>query len=460
MFWVIFVVFVVLAIIISLIGWTVFLSVIAGIIAIPIVIYLVNMVREANRKKRKRTEAKQAEKDNQLKEEMLKEKREQERELVYEKGNYESLRCLLYNNIEQLLYRCDSIIITTYIDDDGIEEILLKLNAETISSSGLVQNFWDHINLLKLTDEFLEHSELMQIYSNLKPTAPNDKYIREKVLEMYNGFYKNDFSESFSLNIKNSIDDILEMLKNKPIFDQNIELYSKNIFHKIPDNLISNYSYDEMLSYLDNPEFRSKAQLHDYANEVNRSLYIALAKIISKNYDIKELLNLIRNCSLSIENLNESQELYEMEQERKRLLSGDMDYENNLKSMKFDLSTIITGADFERFLSDIFSELGYDVIQTKGSGDKGADLILMKDKAKHVIQAKFHSKPVGNKAVQEAHTAKDIYSADKAAVITNNYFTKQATTDAKAVGVILVNGGKLNALIDAAAQGKVLDIFN
>jgi restriction system protein len=86
----------------------------------------------------------------------------------------------------------------------------------------------------------------------------------------------------------------------------------------------------------------------------------------------------------------------------------------------------MTGRDFERYLAVLFSKLGFQVHRTASHGDFGADLIASAAGERVVIQAKRHRGKVGVKAVQEAVAAKGYYSCDKAMVITNSLFTRQA----------------------------------
>ena len=74
---------------------------------------------------------------------------------------------------------------------------------------------------------------------------------------------------------------------------------------------------------------------------------------------------------------------------------------------------------------------------TKASGDQGLDIVAHKDGKKYGIQCKNYSRPVGNKAVQEAYSGAQFYKCDKAAVITNNTFTKSAKELAASTGVEL-----------------------
>jgi restriction system protein len=66
------------------------------------------------------------------------------------------------------------------------------------------------------------------------------------------------------------------------------------------------------------------------------------------------------------------------------------------------------------------------------SGDFGADIIARGFLfSKIVVQCKNYSHPVGVRAVQEVNAARRYYGASRAAVATNNTFTKQAIELAK-----------------------------
>jgi restriction system protein len=75
---------------------------------------------------------------------------------------------------------------------------------------------------------------------------------------------------------------------------------------------------------------------------------------------------------------------------------------------------------------------------TKGSGDQGADVIAERDGKRMVVQCKFHSKPIGNKAVQEVVAAKQFVGAEIAVVCSNQSFTPSARHLAAANGVLLL----------------------
>lgn len=100
----------------------------------------------------------------------------------------------------------------------------------------------------------------------------------------------------------------------------------------------------------------------------------------------------------------------------------------------------MSGFDFEDFLVLLFQTIGYDVRETKKTGDQGADLFVEKFNEKTVIQAKnYTAGNVGNKAVQEVLAAKSFYRCDRAMVVTNSYFTSSARELAEATSVTLID---------------------
>ena len=97
--------------------------------------------------------------------------------------------------------------------------------------------------------------------------------------------------------------------------------------------------------------------------------------------------------------------------------------------------------------------MGYYTEHTKLSNDQGADLIIEKDGVRSVVQVKFYSTPVGNKAVQEVVAAKAYYeNAPQAIVITNNKFTPSAIKLAAANSVKLVNGDDIVKFIESLSS--------
>lgn len=86
----------------------------------------------------------------------------------------------------------------------------------------------------------------------------------------------------------------------------------------------------------------------------------------------------------------------------------------------------LSGTEFERRLAAMFVDSGHDVTRTPGSQDYGADLIIVRDGVRTVVQAKRWQGSVGVAAVQEVLAAKAYYNAVRALVVTNSHFTRQA----------------------------------
>ena len=106
-----------------------------------------------------------------------------------------------------------------------------------------------------------------------------------------------------------------------------------------------------------------------------------------------------------------------------------------------------TPIDYEKRIAADLRKLGFNARTTKASGDQGADVLASKDGVSFAIQCKMYSKPVGNKAVQEANAGRDFYKKDYGVVVSNAGFTKSARQAASACGIILLNDGQLRDLL-------------
>jgi restriction endonuclease Mrr len=125
-------------------------------------------------------------------------------------------------------------------------------------------------------------------------------------------------------------------------------------------------------------------------------------------------------------------------------------FEQNLKNDGYDKIDIdlLTGYEFENYLSKLFTGMGYIVEETKLAGDQGADLVIEKMGVKTVVQAKRYNSNVGNSAIQEIVASKNLYNADEAMVVTNSFFTQSAIQLAKSNNVKLIDRDSLNKMIE------------
>ncbi|MBF2065573.1 MAG: restriction endonuclease [Calothrix sp. C42_A2020_038] len=113
---------------------------------------------------------------------------------------------------------------------------------------------------------------------------------------------------------------------------------------------------------------------------------------------------------------------------------------------------LMTGQQFENFIISILDRLGYVASETATTRDFGADCIIIKGSTTIVGQIKRSKKKVGVKAVQEVVGAVKHYDADKAIVISNNYFSEEAHQLANSNDVELWNRLMLMELIQCAKK--------
>lgn len=109
-----------------------------------------------------------------------------------------------------------------------------------------------------------------------------------------------------------------------------------------------------------------------------------------------------------------------------------------LKSQSFRSKESMSGGDFEKHCADVLERNGFTNVRvTPKTGDHGADILAYKSGELYVVQCKRYSGNVGFDAIKEAFTARELYHATHAVVMTNSHFTKQAIEDARKLGVKL-----------------------
>ncbi len=86
----------------------------------------------------------------------------------------------------------------------------------------------------------------------------------------------------------------------------------------------------------------------------------------------------------------------------------------------------ITWREFEHMVAAIFRAKGMQAKATPAENDWGADVVVDGPEGRIVVQCKHWRRVVGVKAVQEVSAARSYYHADRAIVVTNSNFTRQA----------------------------------
>ncbi len=111
------------------------------------------------------------------------------------------------------------------------------------------------------------------------------------------------------------------------------------------------------------------------------------------------------------------------------------------------LSDVTTGTEFEEYVRQILRSDGINTENTPASNDYGADLICFLPQKTVAIQCKFYAKAVGVKAVQEVIGSLSYYKADFGVVVTNSFFTQQASNLATSNHVLLIDGNSISTML-------------
>jgi uncharacterized CHY-type Zn-finger protein len=278
--------------------------------------------------------------------------------------------------------------------------------------------------------------------------------------------FKNSCSEVYQASKENS-----SSIPNDFDFSTSLESYCSSAL-LLSDDLIKlkkilnkknlKVSFKQILTELVNIINDDLKNIYD---EITTPIYKRISKITKTNKKkiIKEYLKLNFDNSdyetnvMIIKGLFEKFGLDYSDSEIRHLLSDCIEnkeldeFENNLgldKQNNIGEFENLNGHQFEKYLENLFSILGYQVKCTKKSGDQGADLIIKKDNEKTVVQAKKYSNPVTNKAIQEVVASKKYYTSNNAMVVSTSSFTKSAIELAKSNDVELWDKHKLNKVIE------------
>jgi len=140
-----------------------------------------------------------------------------------------------------------------------------------------------------------------------------------------------------------------------------------------------------------------------------------------------------------LKDLEETYEKIELEEFENKLLNGNKTSLTDLDKLK--------GIEFEKALGQIFKTQGYTVQETPASNDYGADLLLEKFGRKIAVQAKRYEGTVPNRAIQEAHTAKEYYDCDEAWIVTQSNLSNNSTKMANKLKVKIIDRQQLQKMI-------------
>ena len=336
-----------------------------------------------------------------------------------------------------------------------ISSSIYNQNLETY----LIQTYYKSI----VYDIFLNDAELNKIVVNLINEKMDMTYICDKVLEIYNEFYKTKYKIKITSTV---LENVIEFIKNDLKY-QDLDAYAKlfELVEKRHESVkdFSKNVYDLLINHRGIP---LNTIYNNYIVSQNASftMFDIINIIDSKDKYINYYKTMINAEKLRIKTIEarkqqkkkqEENKIY-LEKEKNRLIKGDMADEVKYKQAQLkkeiekkliglDFSQIKNGYEFEKYVAKLYEKLGYRIEQiTKKSGDQGADVVAYNGNEKYVIQAKFYNhSSVGNSAVQEIAAAIGMYKADKGIVVTNSTYTPQAIQLAKANNIELVDGKKI-----------------
>lgn len=111
-----------------------------------------------------------------------------------------------------------------------------------------------------------------------------------------------------------------------------------------------------------------------------------------------------------------------------------------IKNISISKIDSLSGIEFEEFVCDLFSYLGFKSSLTPPSGDNGIDIVAKNRHFSIGIQTKlYYNHNVNNKAVQEVFSGKSFFKLDYAMVITNWSFSNPALNLANNLNVITID---------------------
>lgn len=146
---------------------------------------------------------------------------------------------------------------------------------------------------------------------------------------------------------------------------------------------------------------------------------------------------------------SEAKRLAEWRSEKQEEVRLAVEREREARRARADHWTSLTGVEFESELGEVYSRLGYEVTQTRATGDEGIDLILRRPGELVVVQCKQHGKPAGQHFVRDLYGAMMHHGAQKSVLACTAGFTEAVRKFAKGKPIELLD---LNGILSLAGQ--------
>lgn len=126
--------------------------------------------------------------------------------------------------------------------------------------------------------------------------------------------------------------------------------------------------------------------------------------------------------------------------------------ENSLSVLTASNINDLSGSEFERLCQKLIENMGFDTEITKESRDGGIDLIAYNHQpllsGKYIIQCKRYAGSVGEPILRDLYGVVTSERANKGILMTTGYFTKSAITFSEGKPLELIDGKKMQELLD------------
>jgi len=116
-------------------------------------------------------------------------------------------------------------------------------------------------------------------------------------------------------------------------------------------------------------------------------------------------------------------------------------------SRRFEEVLFMDGGQFEAFMADLFRAMGHRAQLCGGVGDQGVDIVVNPGGERVAVQCKNHSKPVGNRPVQEVYAGARYPRCAAAWVVAPAGYTSGAFALADCTGVSLYDANTIHQWI-------------
>ncbi len=327
-------------------------------------------------------------------------------------------------------------IIKNFVKTNGINLQILEFSFVPLKK---ITNMWTKeeqsyelkVNNLEKSSDYLAQLKLYNqnlIDNNFTICTFIDKFLNNTHTPLFNEEIRNSFnklSKLYNSLINQQIvlqDDYINRLK---AFMYLVYKYSKENICKEYETIAINNGLS-----VENTEYEIIKRLFNNGYD-EETIILVLTSLNSKKHSY---IDLFMANKTNYENIvNEQLKDLKEKQTIDNLLRED---DSTIRYTIDDID-LMSGADFEKFITYMFNKLGYKATNTKLSGDQGVDIIAERGAEKIAIQTKCYSQVVGNSAVQEVYSGAKFYNATKCMVITNSYFTKSAKQLAKSNNVVL-----------------------